>query len=166
MTIYFDSWKVVKDGIETVPGYEYQWISKADIMTRNMEKVRVILMIPGVDEQSLRKAFMYAYRYFHAMTKYSLKTHPEVYRSMMMEYQELKWHESNKGFTARTSEGLYITVFRDDNTKWKWVFDGIFSNSSYKNMETAKKKAYASYYWLYKHILARTRRESLMRASL
>ena len=148
----FGQWRVVKDGIETAPGCEYFWISKKDIMNKNTAHAEELKKLPNIHYPSLVTAFGYAYKYFHAMTKYTMKSHPEVYEAMMDEFNELQWHESENGFTAETSEGFNISVFRHNNEKWKWVYDDIFSGSSYKSMETAKKKAYSSFYWLHKHI--------------
>lgn len=152
MTKYFGSWKIVDDGIETVPGCQYYWISREDIMNKNVDLVNSISKIPGSYRQSMMKALVYAYKYFHAMTKYSHSSHPEIYNAMMSKYKELEWQESPKGYTARTSAGINITVFRNGKNGWKWVFDEVYSKSSYANVKTAKKKAYASYYWYYDHI--------------
>jgi len=105
-----------------------------------------------VNNQSLTRAFKYAYKYFHAMTKFTSKSNPEIYKAMISEFNRLEWDKSSKGFTAKTSDGFYITVFVNSKEKWKWAYDEIFSSGSYKSIETAKKKAYSSYYWLYKHI--------------
>ena len=121
----FGQWKVVNEGIVTIPGCEYYWISKENIMQNDTEYAKKLMKCPSVNNQSLRKAYRYAYKYFHAMTKFTSKSHPEIYKAMMAEFKELQWYKSNKGLTTKTSEGLNITVFRADDDKWKWVYDEI-----------------------------------------
>ena len=42
----FGQWQVVKDGIETVPGGEYYWISKEDIMDKNTAYAKELMKFP------------------------------------------------------------------------------------------------------------------------
>jgi hypothetical protein len=74
---------------------------------------------------------------------------------MQSEYSWLKWGMSPKGnYILQVSNGFFITIYPHPNDgRWTWVFDGIFSNRTYKSADSAKKKAYAGFYWLYRHIL-------------
>ena len=149
----FGQWIVVKDGIETSIGYEYCWISKEDVMSKNTSYSDKLMENPSIYDKSLTQALEFAYKYFHAMTQYSAKSHPQIHKKMMSERKELKWYKSAKGnYTDQISEGFNITVYENNNGRWEWVYDNIFSKRTYKDMETAKKKAFASYYWLYRHI--------------
>ena len=150
----FSQWKVVKDGIEAGQGCNYWWISKDDIMRKNMVPVNDLSQNPLIHQQSLLNAYHYAYRYFHAMTQYS-KSHPDIYKRMESEYARLEWVTSLKGnYTLQVSNGFFITIYPHPNDgRWAWVFDGLFSTCTYKSADLAKKKAYTAYYWLHKHIL-------------
>jgi len=149
----FGQWEVVKDGIQTIAGYEYFHISKDKIMNNDRTLARRLMEISSINKKSLISAFEYAYRYFHAMSKYTAKSHPEEYKHMSAQFKDLTWIKTEKGnFTVRTPEGINITVYKNSKGRWAWIYNDIHSQGSYKNMETARKKAFASYYWLYKHI--------------
>lgn len=148
----FGQWIVVKDGIETAVGYEYWSIPKNNIMQKNVSLANELCKMPSINNKSLSDAFKFAYMYFHAMTSYSAKSHPEIHKKMMSEFKELEWHKSAKGnYTVQVSEGFNITVFKKKD-RWVWVYEDIFSKGTYANVETAKKKAFASYYWFYEYI--------------
>lgn len=145
----FGQWIVVKDGIETSVGYGYCWISKDDVMSKNTSYAKTLMQEPSINIKSLQEAFEFAYRYFHAMTTYSAKSHPQIHKKMMSEFKELQWHKSERGnYTTPIFEGFNITVFKNEKDRWAWVYDDIFSKGTYTNVETAKKKAFASYCWL------------------
>lgn len=149
----FGQWKVVNDGIETNVGYEYLWISKKDIMARDTSYANTLMKGPSIDKRSLRTAFRYSYKYFHAMTKYTSKSHPGIYKEMVAEFKDVEWQKSvNGNYITQVFKGIIITVYKNSKDRWAWVYDGIYSKSSYKKPETAKKMAYASYYWLYNHV--------------
>ncbi len=149
----FGQWIVVKDGIEMTVGYGYWSISKEDIMQKNVSLAKELCKMPSINNKSLSDAFKFAYRYFHAMTPYSAKSHPEIHKKMISEFKELQWHKSAKSnYTVQVSEGFNVTIFKNDKNRWAWVYDGVFSKGNYTNVETAKKKAFASYYWFYRHI--------------
>ena len=100
----FGQWQMVRDGIETISGSEYYWISKQDVMSKNTAYTKELMKFPTVNNQSLITTFKYAYKYFHAMTKFTTKSHPEIYKAMINELNKLEWCESEKGFTTKTSE--------------------------------------------------------------
>ncbi|MHB9069642.1 MAG: hypothetical protein ACYC54_04655 [Sedimentisphaerales bacterium] len=154
----FGQWNVVSDGIETNRYFTtYHWISKKDIMNRNTDSARNTLECPGVNKDSLIKAFKYAHKYFHAVKpSYSVKSDPEIYKEMLDEFETVRWVTSVAGnFTVLVDEGFNITVYKNKKGRWTWVFADIYSKNAYKNIDAAKKKAFASYYWVYRHLLNR-----------
>jgi hypothetical protein len=153
----FKEWVVVKDGIQTVPGMPYFYISKEEIMSLDFTNLQRFLKLQWVKKNALKRAYSYAYEYFHAMTFYTKKSHPETYKAMSECYELIKWGISVSGnHIFEVPEGFYITIFRDKKrpNRWTWAYKEFYCPRSYANLETAKKKAFASYYWLYQHIKA------------
>lgn len=151
----FKEWVIVQDGIQTVPGMPYWYISKEEIMSLDLTNVRRFLKFKGVNEKALKNAYSYAFKYFHAMTFYTKKSHPVIYKVMSEHYELIKWFINASGnHIFKVPEDFYITIFRDKNrpNRWTWAYEEFYCPKSYANFETAKKKAFASYYWLYKHV--------------
>jgi hypothetical protein len=149
----FGQWIVVNEGIETGYWHPYYGVSKYDIMNKDMSEIDELLNNPAINRQSLQNACNYGYRYFHALNQYST-SHPHIYSQMMAEYEGLKWGLSlNGNYTLQVPEGFTITVYKKPDTeRWTWVFHDIYCHRTFKSSGTAKKKAYAGYYWFYKHI--------------
>ena len=154
MSKRFNQWVFNKKGIKTKPGSEYLYITKEDIINRNSIPVKNIRQNIRVNIKDFNEAYDYACRYFCATAKYTMKSHPDIYKEMITMYNNIEWYGSAKGYTTKVPEGFNITIYSDKKKKdrWRWVFDGLYSLDLYDNAETAQKKAFASYYWLYKHI--------------
>jgi len=151
----FEEWVVVKDGIQTVPGMSYLFISKEEIMELDFVNLQRFLKFQWVKKNALKRAYSYAYEYFHAMTFYTEKSHSEIYKAMSERYELIQWFINVSGYHIyKVPEDFYITVFRDKKkpNRWTWAYKECYCPRSYANFDTAKKKAFASYYWLYHHI--------------
>ncbi len=148
-TKIFGQFRVKRDYIDTVSGYPYIQIDRKDIINKNPQPIASLISRRWVSRSDLAEAYQYARRYYYQFVTLTKKSNPRRYNQMMEELNQLSWKMNAKGnHVTVTEQGDSITVFKDPSSsdRLKWVTGGIFSHSSYKRLDDAKKRAFKHYF--------------------
>ena len=145
----FGQFRVDEDGIVTVPGFQYRYVNKEDIIRGNYQPSRDIVKLDWVSKNDFCRAYEYAEKIFCQNQNTATHLNSEQHAQMIDEFKRLPWKKNPKGnHVTVTEQGDSITVFKDPSSpdRLKWVTGGIFSHSSYKRLDDTKKRAFKHYF--------------------
>ena len=145
----FGQFRVDEDGIVTVPGLQYRYVNKEDIIRGNYQPARNMLKLDWVSKNDFCRAYKYAEKIFCQNENTVSNLNSEQQAQILDEFKDLPWKKNKKGnHIAVTEQGDTITVFKDPMNldKLKWVSGDIFSHSSYKHLDKAKMDAFKHYF--------------------